>query len=122
MTPVPNLTVTPPLPVGLYARRPARKLPFPLEEPTCRIFALARQGLFVGIKALGLMPGDVILVPAYNHGSEIEALLRAGIVCRFYDVGESLEPDEEELEALLDTRVRPLYLIHYLGFPQDAAW
>jgi hypothetical protein len=72
MTPVPNLTVTPPLPVGLYARRPARKLPFPLEEPTCRIFALARQGLFVGIKALGLMPGDVILVPAYNHGSEIE--------------------------------------------------
>jgi dTDP-4-amino-4,6-dideoxygalactose transaminase len=64
----------------------------------------------------------VILVPAYNHGSEIEALLRAGIVCRFYDVGESLEPDEEELEALLDTRVRPLYLIHYLGFPQDAAW
>ena len=75
----------------------------------------------MGVKALGFKPGDVILVPAYNHGSEIEALVRAGIVCRFYDVGQHLEPDEENLEALLDTHVRALYLIHYLDLPQDAA-
>ncbi len=74
----------------------------------------------MGIKALGLEPGDEILVPAYHHGSEIEALIRAGIVCRFYDVGR-LEPDAEELEALLGKRVRALFLIHYLGLPQDAA-
>jgi dTDP-4-amino-4,6-dideoxygalactose transaminase len=111
----------PPLPLELYARRPARKLPYPLDEPACRIFGLARQGLFMGIQALGLEPGNVILVPAFNHGSEIEALVRAGIDCRFYEVGRRLEPDEEELEALLDTGVRALYLIHYLGLPQDAA-
>ena len=95
----------PPLPLELYARRPARNLPFPLQEPTCRIFALARQGLFVGIKALGLKQGDAILVPAYNHGSEIEAFVRAGIVCRFYEAKQRLEPDEEELEELLGPRV-----------------
>jgi hypothetical protein len=72
MTPVPRLDMWPPLPFKPYLCRPSSKLPFPLEEPRCRIFSLARQGLFRGIKALGLKPGDEILVPAYHHGSEIE--------------------------------------------------
>lgn len=75
----------------------------------------------MGIKALGLEPGDEVLVPAYHHGSEVEALIRAGIVCRFYDAGRRLEPNVKDLEALLGERVRALYLTHYLGLPQDAA-
>ena len=121
MTPATQINIWPPLPFKPYARRPSKRLPFPLEEPRCRIFSLARQGLFKGVKALGLEPGDEILVPAYHHGSEVEALLQAGIVCRFYDVGPDLEPDEEELEALHSSRIRALFLIHYLGLPQDAA-
>lgn len=121
MRPVPRLNVWPPLPFEIYTRRPSKRLPFPLEEPDCRIFSLARHGLFMGIKALDLEPGDEVLVPAYHHGSEVEALVRAGIVCRFYDVGQRLEPDEKELEALLDTSVRALFLIHYLGLPQNSA-
>lgn len=117
----PYLSMMPPLPFAPYVRWPARKLPFPLEEPGCRLFSLARQGLFKGIEALGLEPGDEILVPAYHHGSEVEALVRAGMVCRFYEGKQRLEPDEEELEALLGPRVRALHLIHYLGLPQDAA-
>lgn len=120
MTYLPRINTLPLLPLEVYTRRPLKTLPFPLEESRCRIFSLARQGLFAGIRALGLEPGDEILVPAYHHGSDIEALVRAGIVCRFYDVGR-LEPDARELEALLNTRVRALLLIHYLGFPQDAA-
>src|SRR5215216_2482227 len=111
----------PPLPIGVYVRRPLHELPFPLDDPDCRIYSLARQGLYMGIKALGLGPGDEILAPAYHHGSEIEALVQAGIVCRFYDIGPSLEPDEKELEGLLGPRVRALHLTHFLGFPQDAA-
>ncbi len=121
MRAAPRLNVWPPLPFKPYARQPPKRLPFPLEEPSCRIFSLARHGLFMGTKALGLQPGDEVLVPAYHHGSEIEAFIRAGIACRFYDAGRRLEPDEKDLEALLGTRVRALYLTHYLGFPQDAA-
>lgn len=121
MSPVPHLDVWPPLPFEPYARRPSKKLPFPLEEPGCRIFSLARQGLLTGLKALGLEPGDEVLVPAYHHGSEVEALLQAGLVCRFYDAGQRLEPNGKDLEALLGARVRALYLTHYLGLPQDAA-
>lgn len=121
MTPFSRITMTPSPPFKpLAPRRPIRP-PFPLEEPNCRIFHLARQGLFAGVKTLGLEPGDEVLVPAYHHGSEVEALVQAGIVCRFYEGGEHLEPVEEELETLLNARVRALHLIHYIGLPQDAA-
>lgn len=118
---VPRIIVWPPLPLDVYTRRPASRLPWPLEEPTCRLFSRARQGLFSAVKAVGLAAGDEVLVPAYHHGSEIEALAEAGLSCRFYDAGENLEPDEGELEGLLTERVRALYLTHYLGLTADAA-
>jgi dTDP-4-amino-4,6-dideoxygalactose transaminase len=121
MRAVPRVNFAPPLPFGIYARRPSKRLPFPLEEPKCRIFSLARHALFLGVKNIGLEPGDEVLVPAYHHGSEVEALVRAGMECRFYDIGWSLEPDEDDLEALLGPRVRALHLTHFLGLPQDAA-
>ncbi len=110
----------PPLPLHVYLHRAAPRLPFPLEEPGCRLFRKGRHALYHGVKALGLGDGDEVLMPAWHHGSEVEALLRAGITPRFYEVGPSLAPDGDELETLLGPRTRALYLIHYLGFPQDA--
>jgi CelD/BcsL family acetyltransferase involved in cellulose biosynthesis len=108
-----------PLPPGVYLRRPAARLPFPLEERGCSLFARARHGLWQGVQALGLGGGDGVLVPAYHHGSEVEALVAAGLRPRFYEGTADLEPDADELQALLDGDTRALYLIHYLGFPQD---
>ena len=110
-----------PLPPGVYGRPPAARLPFPLEERGCSIFARARHGLWQGVQALGLGNGDSVLVPAYHHGSEVEALLNAGLRPQFYEGTADLEPDPGELETLLDDDTRALYLIHYLGSPQDAA-
>lgn len=60
-------------------------------------------------------------MPAWHHGSEVEALARAGVGCRFYDCApEALAPDPAELEGLLGDSVRALYLTHALGFPQAA--
>ncbi len=112
------LSVWPVLPAGAYLRGPAPVLGFPLDQPNCRLHALARHGLWHGARALGLDAGDEVLMPAYHHGSEVEALARAGVGCRFYEGTEALEPDEDELEALLSPSVRGLYVIHYLGFPQ----
>ena len=111
--------IWPPLPVDVYTRRPRDPLPFPLEEPNCVLFANARHGLWRGVTAIGLQRGDEVLMPAYHHGSEVEALLQAGLECRFYEASETLEPDPGELESLLTARTRALYLIHYFGFPQD---
>jgi dTDP-4-amino-4,6-dideoxygalactose transaminase len=64
--------------------------------------------------------GDEVLAPAFNHGSEIEALLRTGAHVRFYDCDQLLRPDPDSLQSLMGPRVRALHLVHYLGFPQDS--
>jgi len=113
------LSIWPPVPPNALLRRASRDPPFPLAEPGFRLYVKARHGLFEGAKALGVGSGTAVLAPAYNHGSEIESLARTGAKIVFYACGESLEPDADDLERLLTPEVRVLYLIHYLGFPQD---
>jgi perosamine synthetase len=116
------LSVRPPLPPGVLARRRPADPPFPLGDDRCRLYSRARHGLYAGLQALALRPGDEVLVPSWHHGSEIEALVRGRLALRWYGTPETLEPDADELEALLGPRTRALYLVHYLGFPQRAAW
>jgi dTDP-4-amino-4,6-dideoxygalactose transaminase len=111
------LTVYPPLPPRVWLRRPRRPLPFPLDRPEHRLFLRARHGLREALGALGVEPGDELLMPAYHHGSEVETVVRSGMTCRFYD---GTEPVAERLEELVGPRTRALYLIHYLGLPQDS--
>jgi dTDP-4-amino-4,6-dideoxygalactose transaminase/CelD/BcsL family acetyltransferase involved in cellulose biosynthesis len=114
--------VWPPLSPLAYLARPKGDLPFPLAAAGVSLFGRARQAIYVGVHALGLGRGDEVLTPAYHHGSEVEALLQAGIVPRFYEATEDLVPDADELVRLLGPRTRALYLIHYLGFPQQTLW
>jgi dTDP-4-amino-4,6-dideoxygalactose transaminase len=113
------LSVFPPTPPAVYLRRPARRLPFPLDRQETRLYSRARSGLAAGLRALGTGDGDEVLAPAFHHGSEIEALAGAGIALRFYDAHPGLAPDPDELEGLLTPRTRALYVIHLWGFPQD---
>lgn len=115
-----RLAIAPPLPPRAVLSRPRRVLPFPLEDRGCRLYARARHGLYHGVRALGVEPGDEALVPAYHHGSEIETLRQAGLTPRFYACDERFEPDERELAALCGPRTRLLHLIHYYGLPQSA--
>ena len=115
-----RLTPLPPLPPSVHASRP-QATPFPLGEPGCRLYERARQGLWQAMRASGLGEGDTILAPAFHHGSEIEAFQQAGLRCRFYEVTDRFEPDPAELDRLLDASVKALHLVHYLGFPQQAA-
>lgn|GEM_PF-319314 len=109
-----------PAPLRGLLGRSAPRLPFPLEEPGCRLYEWGRDGLWHGLAAVGLSPGDEVLVPAYHHGSEVAALEDRGLRCRFYEATPSLEPDREELEEKIGPKTRALYLIHYLGFGLDA--
>src|SRR5215207_3147207 len=91
-TSTPLSSVWPPLTPAVYLRRRTGSLPFPLDAPGCRLVARARHGIWLGVRALGLGQGDEVLAPAWHHGSEIEALMRAGLRCRFYDATPSLAP------------------------------
>jgi dTDP-4-amino-4,6-dideoxygalactose transaminase len=117
---LPFLGVAPPLPPGAWLRRPMATMPFPLAGVGA-VHAQARAGLYHGLRALGLGPGDTALLPAYHHGSEVEAYVRAGITPRFYDTGPTLLPDPAELAGMLTPDVRVVHVIHYLGLAAPIA-
>ena len=77
-----------------------------------------RVGIRAACDLLGLKPGDAVLVPAYNCGSEIDALLDARLALLPYAVGADLVVRAEVLEQAITPGVKAIYLTHYFGLPQ----
>lgn len=107
-------TIQPEMLLGL--KRGSLKAHHPFSAPSARPFYFARNAIWHAVKALGLDSGEVV-VPAYHHGVEIEALLDAGARVRFYGIGPRFEIDLEEVESLIGPDTKALYLTHFLGFP-----
>lgn len=91
---------------------------FPFNADRVQYYYLARNAIWHGVDALGLRPGDNVLMPAYAHGVEVQTLLSKGLALKYYRVGKDLTIDFEHLESLINSQVRSLYVIHYLGFAQ----
>ncbi len=69
---------------------------------------------------LGLRPGDEVLAPAYNCGSELDPLRDAGLTVRLFPVDRQAVVDAGAVAAMITARTRAVYLIHYFGFLQPA--
>lgn len=87
----------------------------PFASPSVRYFYFCRNAIWTSVKMLGL-EGKEILVPAYHHGVEVEALIDAGAIPKFYRVGSKWDVDLEDLEKRITPKTGALYLIHYAGF------
>lgn len=79
-----------------------------------------RTALRQACDLLGLQPGDEVLAPAYNCGSELDPLLHAGLQVRLYPATPDAGIDIAAIEQLLTPRTKAIYLIHYFGFLQPA--
>jgi dTDP-4-amino-4,6-dideoxygalactose transaminase len=82
----------------------------------CLLLFSARYGLYHAIPALGLRPGDGVLVPSYCCGTEIDPLLARQLELEWYAVGEDTQVDFEDLERRWHPKVKALLVTHYLGF------
>ncbi len=69
---------------------------------------------------LGLQPGDEVLAPAYNCGSEVDPLVHAGLSVRLFPVAQDLIADPARIEPLITPQTKVLYVIHYFGVIQPA--
>ncbi len=70
---------------------------------------------------LALKPGDAILGPAYNCGSELDPFREAGIKVHLYDVGPAGELDIKEIRQRISSQTKAIYFTHYFGFLQTNA-
>jgi dTDP-4-amino-4,6-dideoxygalactose transaminase len=93
-------------------------LPAPLRQGSTVYFYRARNALYHLVRALGLGPGDSVLVPDYHSGNEVAAILAAGPAVRYYPIRRNLEPDLDALARLCRSNARALLAIHFFGWPQ----
>src|SRR5438874_12954526 len=90
--------------------------PFPLQRAGARNVFLARYGIYEAARALGLS-GREVLFPAFFHSVELDALVAAGALVRFFPVSRRLGIDPDEVAARIGPRTAAVYVIHYGGFP-----
>lgn len=77
-----------------------------------------RVAIRAAVDALALAPGDEVLAPAYNCGSELDPLRHAGLKIRLYPVNRAAEVDPDAVAERIGPRTRAVYVTHYFGFLQ----
>ena len=88
---------------GMLFGRGAPSSFMPFSAPNVRWFYFARNAVWLTVKMLGLDKGEV-LMPAYHHGVEVEAVADAGATPRFYRVGSRWDVDVEDVDAFCPLR------------------
>jgi len=79
------------------------------------------DAISIGLRALGVEPGDEVIVPSFTFFATAEAVSNIGAVPVFADI----EPREfaisaETVEHLIGPRTRALVPVHLFGHPVDA--
>lgn len=77
-----------------------------------------RTAVALACRLLGIGPGHEVLVPAYNCGTELDAILHSGAGIVGYQVSRRCEVALEDLVVKRTRRTRAVYLIHYFGWEQ----
>jgi 8-amino-3,8-dideoxy-alpha-D-manno-octulosonate transaminase len=73
--------------------------------------------LLVGLAALGVGPGDEVIVPTYTWVATINAVVTLGAVPVFVDIDESLTMDPRAVEAAITEATVAIVPVHMRGAP-----
>jgi dTDP-4-amino-4,6-dideoxygalactose transaminase len=80
----------------------------------------ATMGLMVALKAIGIGPGDEVLVPPYTFIATANAALMLGAIPIFVDVDpETLLIDPALIDEAVTGRTRAIVPVHHGGSPAD---
>jgi perosamine synthetase len=120
MTPRPfQIPSAQPLPPALvFSSRRNFESAFSWPFTATRYYYLARNAIWHGLRHVALREGDGVLMPAYNHGVEVDVVLARGLVPTYYRIDDQMQVDLGHLKSAIAPGTRALYVTHYLGFPQ----
>lgn len=77
----------------------------------------ATQGLVIAMGALGIGPGDEVIVPAYTFIASVAAIVAARAIPILAEVDESLNLDPADVEAKITERTKCILVVHMKGAP-----
>jgi len=67
--------------------------------------------------ALGLKPGDEIIIPAYTFVASYSSVIFLGLIPVLAEIDESLSLDPDDIERRITDRTRAIMPVHMLGNP-----
>jgi dTDP-4-amino-4,6-dideoxygalactose transaminase len=85
----------------------------------CILSTSATAGLWLGLRALGVKPGDEILVPSHTAFPTVEAICFAGATPIFVDADAYYTLDPADAAARATPRTVGLVPVHLYGQPAD---
>jgi len=77
------------------------------------------SALLVSLLAMGVGPGDEVIVPAYTFVATYSAAIFAGAVPVLAEIDESLTLDPTDIEGRITPRTKCVIPVHMLGNPCD---
>ncbi len=88
-------------------------VPFALAVNSCS------SALFLSLKALGLEPGDRVLIPAFTFSAVPSSIVHAGCQPVLVDVGANYRIDMRDFEAKLEEDIKAVVISHMRGHTSD---
>jgi dTDP-4-amino-4,6-dideoxygalactose transaminase len=90
----------------------------------CKVkYALATSSgtssLVASALALGLKPGDEIIVPAYTFVASYTSVIFAGLIPVLTEINDSLTINPDDIEPRITSRTKAIMPVHMLGNPCD---
>ena len=91
------------------------------EAPHAVAVANCTAALHLALLAVGVGPGDEVLVPSYTFVASANAILYCGATPVFVDINgpSDLNVDLDDLEAKITPRTKAAVAVHMCGFPVD---
>ncbi len=90
-------------------------------SPWAQAVSSGTAALLVGLKALGVGPGDEVITQSHTFVATVEAILAAGASPVIAEVDDTLNLDTAALESLITARTRAIIPVHMLGVAADMA-
>lgn len=104
-----------------FSRRPAEPLPGVMDAKQRCATVSGRAAIGLAIQALGIRPGERVLVPTYHCPTMITPIVAAGAIPVFYPIGPTGGASLAWLEERGTRDVRAMVVAHYFGVPQAMA-
>lgn len=76
--------------------------------------------LHLALLALGIGPGDEVIVPDFTFPATANVVEIVGADCKFVDISlETLNIDPEKIEENITSRTRAIMVVHEFGYPAE---